>query len=65
MTVDPHVGESFVDWKWLASQPAYAETKYTRHIRFEKPTEIRIDGRMQHGIVCKPAPDEPPANSDA
>jgi CheY-like chemotaxis protein len=30
-TVNPEVGEGFVDWDWLASQPAVRETTFVRH----------------------------------
>ncbi|NOX59619.1 MAG: histidine kinase [Planctomycetes bacterium] len=56
LTVDPHIGDSFVNWKWLEQQTALKETKYTRHIRFDEPVQIRIDGRNQRGIICQPSP---------
>jgi len=54
-TVNPDVGEGFVDWSWLAAQPAVSETEFVRHLRFEQPFDIAINGRAHAGIVAKPA----------
>jgi hypothetical protein len=54
-TVNPDVGEGFVDWSWLAEQPAAAETEFVRHLRFEQPFDIEINGRAHAGIIAKPA----------
>ena len=43
---------SFIDWEWLNSQPVYNETKYLKHIRFEKDLRIVIDGTKGIG-ACK------------
>ncbi len=34
-TVNPDVGEGFVDWEWLAAQPAIEEQGCIRHLHFE------------------------------
>jgi CheY-like chemotaxis protein len=54
-TVNPDVGDGFVDWEWLASRPAAAETELVRHLRFETPLGIAINGRSHHGVILKPA----------
>jgi len=38
----------------LKEQEAIFETKYVRHVRFEKPMIIKIDGRKNIGVVLKP-----------
>jgi hypothetical protein len=43
-----------VDWSWLADQPAMFETEYLRHIRLDRPLDIRIDGQTAQGAVLKP-----------
>jgi CheY-like chemotaxis protein len=53
-TVNPDAGEGFVDWEWLASRPAVAETEFVRHLRFASPIGITIDGRSHAGVVTKP-----------
>ena len=53
-TVNPDAGDGFVDWGWLRAQSALRETSCVRHLRFEKPLEIRMNGRRNEGIVLKP-----------
>ena len=35
-TVNPDAGEGFVDWEWLAAQPAVEEHGCVRHLRFHR-----------------------------
>lgn len=42
------------DEEYLNSLPAAFESKYLRHIRFEKPLIIKINGKKMRGIVLKP-----------
>jgi hypothetical protein len=49
-------GEGFVDWEWLAAQPAVKETGYVRHLRFEQPLLVAINGKRQRGVILKPGP---------
>ena len=53
-TVNPDAGEGFVDWAWLAAQPAVAETPFVRHLRFGAPLAVRINGRSHAGVILKP-----------
>ncbi len=53
-TIDPQVGQGFIDWQWLATLAATEETKFVRHVRLDEPLEIRIDGRHQLGVIFKP-----------
>ncbi len=55
-TVNPHFKEGFYDVDYLNSQPAYYEDKHVRHVRFEHPFKIQIDGRQNKGVVFKPRP---------
>jgi hypothetical protein len=43
-----------IDWDWLDRQPAVAETDLVRHVRFNKPLRIKVDGRSGHGAVWHP-----------
>lgn len=54
-TVNPDAGDGFVDWDWLRAQPAAAETEFVRHLRFETPLLIAINGRSHSGVVTKPS----------
>ncbi len=52
-TVNPDAGDGFVDWDWLAAQPALHETSCVRHLRFDAPLLVRMDGRSHSGVVLK------------
>ena len=53
-TVNPDAGEGFVDWQWLASQAAVEEHGCVRHLRFEKPVVIVMNGKTSQGMIFKP-----------
>lgn len=53
-TVNPSLNDSFIDWKWISEQAQSSEGRYTRHLRFEKPLSIRINGRKNKGVILKP-----------
>ena len=53
-TVNPDVGEGFVDWEWLAAQPAIEEQGCIRHLHFEKPLELVMNGKTGQGMIFKP-----------
>ena len=44
----------FVDKALLDSMPAVSETTYVRHVRFNKPLKIMVDGKRQEGAVVMP-----------
>ena len=39
---------------FLNAQPAVEETKYLRHVRFEKPMVVKMDGKKKQGVVLMP-----------
>jgi len=53
-TVNPYIKDGFLDINFLNAQPAHAETEFIRHVRFERPVVIKIDGRKSRGVVLKP-----------
>ena len=53
-TVNPDAGEGFVDWQWLAAQPAVEERGCVRHLRFATPLTIVMNGRTSRGMIFKP-----------
>jgi CheY-like chemotaxis protein len=53
-TVNQNVGEGFVDWDWLAAQDAREEMGCVRHIHFDKPALVTMNGTIQTGIIRKP-----------
>ncbi len=44
----------FIDWDWLSNQPAIEELNYTRHLRFDKPINVKMNGHENRGIILKP-----------
>jgi CheY-like chemotaxis protein len=53
-TVNADAGEGFVDWAWLAEQPAEDEEAAVRHIRLEEPIEVVMNGKSHRGVIVKP-----------
>jgi CheY-like chemotaxis protein len=53
-TVNADVGEGFVRWDWLAEQPAVSERGGVRHLRFDRPVVVRMNGRRNQGVIFKP-----------
>jgi hypothetical protein len=53
-TVNPDAGEGFVDWKWLALQPAVEEQGCVRHLHFAAPLTVVMNGRASRGMIFKP-----------
>jgi hypothetical protein len=54
-TINPYLKDGFYDLAYLSGQPAFHEDEYIRHIRFENPMRIEIDGRKNIGVVYKPS----------
>ena len=51
-TVDTNVENGgFVNKEILDAMPAVEETKYVRHVRFDHPVRILMDGKKQEGAV--------------
>jgi hypothetical protein len=53
-TVNPDAGEGFVDWAWLAAQPAVEERGCVRHLHLEEPLVAVMNGRTSRGMIFKP-----------
>jgi len=53
-TVNPDAGEGFLDWQWLAAQPALEEQGCVRHLRFDSPITVLMNGKESRGVVLKP-----------
>lgn len=48
------MGDGWFDEGYLNSLPAVEETEYLRHVRFDKPVVIKMDGKKSLGVVLKP-----------
>lgn len=53
LTVNPDAGEGFVDWQWLAGQPAMEEQGCVRHLRFSEPLRVVMNSKSGQGVIFK------------
>ena len=53
-TVNAYKDEGVYQKQILDSMPAVEETEYVRHVRFDKPLHIMMDGMKQEGVVLLP-----------
>ena len=53
-TVNAFMGDGVYDQGLLDSMEAVEETEHVRHVRFEKPVIIKIDGMKKEGVVLRP-----------
>jgi len=49
-----NAGDGFVDWDWLAAAPAVRQTAYVRHLRFDRPAVVKMNGKQGEGVILKP-----------
>jgi hypothetical protein len=57
-TVNPWAGEDRIDWEWLDAQPAVRGSKHLRHLRFNRPVAVRIEGVSNRGVLLPPRGEE-------
>ena len=50
-SVDYQSGKDILDWEILGAQQVVNETMYLRHVRFEKPLSIVMDGEKRISII--------------
>ena len=53
-TINTHTGDGLFQKEVLDSMPAVEETPHVRHVRFDKPLKIMMDGKKQKGVVLLP-----------
>ncbi len=53
-TVDTETDKGYVDWDWLLSQEPVDKKEYTKHLQFDDPVVVKINGRKNKGIIYKP-----------
>jgi len=54
LTLETHGTLDRMDHAWLDAQEAESETAHLRHLRFEEPLQIALNGRRNRGVVLKP-----------
>ena len=53
--IDTDANQGLFRKELLDSMPAVEETKYVRHVHFDRPLKIMMDGKKQEGVVMLPA----------
>ena len=53
-TINTYTGDGVLCQDVLDQMPAVEETAYVRHVRFERPLKIMMDGKKQLGVVLLP-----------
>ena len=53
-TINAYSGDGVYDQVFLDAMPAVEETRFLRHVRFEKPLMVKMDGKRNLGVVLKP-----------
>lgn len=53
-TINPYTNDGIYNQEWLNSMKAEDETNFVRHVSFEKPLIIKMDGKKKIGIVSLP-----------
>jgi hypothetical protein len=53
-TISADKDKDFVDWPWLQGQKPFKKREYTRHLRFESPLTIKMNGQSGQGMIIKP-----------
>ena len=60
-TINTYVGDGVFQQQLLDAMPAIEETEHVRHVRFERPLRIMMDGKKQEGVVVLPAEEASPS----
>ena len=53
-TINSYMDDGIYNQAFLDGLPAVEETKYLRHVRFEKPIVVKMDGKKKLGVVMMP-----------
>jgi hypothetical protein len=56
-TLNTYSGDGIYQKELLDRMPAIEETQHIRHVRFDRPLKILMDGKKQEGVVLLPSED--------
>jgi CheY-like chemotaxis protein len=54
-TLNPYINDGHYDVEYLDKTDVFYEDDYIRHVRFDRPLEIMIDGKRHKGVIMKPS----------
>lgn len=57
-TINTYTSDGVFQKEVLDSMPAVEETPHVRHVRFDKPLKIMMDGKKQKGVVLLPGAEQ-------
>jgi hypothetical protein len=50
-SIQPELSKSFIRWEVLKKQKIINQTKYFRHVRFEEPLVVAMDGKKRISVI--------------
>lgn len=53
-TINAYCHDGVYDQAYLDAMPAVEETRFLRHVHFDKPLTVKMDGKQNLGVVMKP-----------
>jgi hypothetical protein len=53
-TINAFMNDGIYNQEFLNAQPAVHETEYLRHVHFDRPIIVKMDGRKKEGVVFIP-----------
>lgn len=53
-TINAFINDGVYNQEYLNAQPAADETEYLRHVHFERPIAVKMDGKKKQGVVLLP-----------
>ena len=63
LTINPFMGDGYFDIDYLNEREAIYEDDFLRHVRFENPLHIVIEGKRNRAVIYKEGyPEKPKAN---
>jgi hypothetical protein len=54
LTINPYLNDGYYNLDFLSGIESVYEDEYIRHIQFEDPLHIKIDGAQNRGVIYKP-----------
>jgi len=53
-SINPFTKLGYINWDWLFTQKPEEEKTYIKHLHFDNPLAIKINGQQNEGVILKP-----------
>jgi len=53
ITVNPYINQGFLDYEYLDAAPVIADERFVKHVRFDEPLDVIINGQNRKAVVLK------------